>query len=264
MTAQHDGSVLHRVSALGFGLFAYLVFLVSVLYYTGFLANVGVPRGIDEGQVVPLAEAVGINVGLIALFGLLHSGMARSWFKRHWTRVVPEPIERSTYVLTSAIVLLAIAWFWRPLPTVIWDIDGLAGWAFWGAFGLGLAIVILSSAQISHTRLFGLRQVYDYYADQESSPVSFQTPGFSQYVRHPLMTGTFLWFWATPHMTIGHLLFAGGFTVYILVGTYLEERMLIDAYGEAYREYRRSVSMFLPRPWISVEPISDDAESTQE
>ena len=119
MIAQHDKPLLYRASVLGYGSFAYLGFLLSVLYYIGFLANVGVPKGIDEGSVVPFTEAVAIDVGLMALFGFLHSGMARSRFKDHWTRVVPEAIERSTYVLTSAIVLLAIAWFWRPLPTVI-------------------------------------------------------------------------------------------------------------------------------------------------
>lgn len=264
MAEQDDTPALYRVSVLGYGLFAYLVFQVSILYYVGFLANVGVPKGIDEGAVGPMANAVAVNVGLIALFGLQHSVMARSWFKDRWTRVVPDPIERSTFVLASAIVLLAIAWFWRPLPTVIWDIGGLAGWLLWGVSGLGLVIVILSSYQISHTRLFGLRQVYDYYRGQEFSAVPFQTPGFYQYVRHPLMTGILLWFWLTPQMTVGHLLFAGGFSIYILVGTRLEERMLMDVHGDAYWKYRQQVPMFFPRPGRSVTSVSDEPESSQE
>lgn len=264
MTAQTDGPILYRVSALGYGLLAYLAFLFTVLYYVGFLANVGVPSGIDEGPTRPLVEAVAINGGLVALFGLQHSVMARSWFKDRWTRVVPEPVERSTLVLTSALALLALAWFWQPLPTVIWNVVGPARWVLWGVFGLGLAIVVLASYQISHTSLFGLQQVYDYYRERESSPPPFQTPGMYRYVRHPLMTGILLWFWATPHMTLGHLLFAGGLTGYVLVGTRLEERMLVDVHGDAYREYRRTVPMLFPRPGRSVDSTPDDEGRVRE
>lgn len=253
MTAQNQRSALYRASILGYGLIAYAAFQLLVLYYIGFLANVVVPKGIDEGVTGPTAQAFAINIGLITLFGLQHSVMARGWFKTRWTRLIPEPIERSTYVLSSVIVLFAIAWFWRPLPTVIWDIDGLAGWAIWGVFGLGLVIIILSSSQIDHASLFGLKQVYAFYRGREFSPPSFQTPGFYRYVRHPLMTGTLLWVWATPHMTVGHLLFAAGFTVYILVGTHLEEQMLLDAYGEDYEAYRRRVPRFFPRQGKAVD-----------
>lgn len=252
MATQSPQSALYRASILGYGLIAYLAFQLLVLYYIGFLANVVVPKGIDEGVTGPTAQAFAINIGLIALFGLQHSGMARGWFKTWWTRLIPEPIKRSTYVLISAIVLFTIAWFWRPLPTVIWDINGLAGWAIWGVFGLGLAIIILSSSQIDHASLFGLKQVSAFYSGREFSRPSFQTPGFYRYVRHPLMTGTLLWVWATPHMTVGHLLFAAGFTVYILVGTHLEEQMLLEAHGESYEEYRRRVPRFFPRPGKAV------------
>lgn len=146
----------------------------------GFLANVGVPTGIDEGTVVPVGEAVAVDVGLIALFGVQHSVMARSWFKDRWTRLVPEPVERSTYVLTASLVLLAVAWLWRPIPTVVWDIDGAGAVALWGVFGLGLAIVV-SSFQISHAGLFGLQQVYAYARGREVSPVPFQTPGLGSH-----------------------------------------------------------------------------------
>lgn len=264
MTADPDIPLPYRVTVLGYGIVAYLAFLFTVLYYVGFLANVGVPSGIDEGLTGPAIRAVVINSGLIALFGLQHSVMARSGFKDRLTRLVPDAIERSTFVLSSAIVLLTVAWFWRPLTFVLWDVGGPARWALWGVFGLGVVIVVLSSFQISHTSLFGLQQVYDYYSGRESSPPPFQTPGLYRYVRHPLMTGILLWFWATPHMTVGHLLFAGGFTIYILVGTQIEERMLIDVHGEAYREYRQTVPRFFPRPGRSADSISDDTESTQE
>lgn len=256
MATQNRQPALYRMSILGYGLLAYAAFQLLVLYYVGFLANVVVPKGIDEGVTGPTAQAVAINIGLIALFGLQHSVMARGWFKTRLTRLIPETIERSTYVLSSVIVLFAIAWFWRPLPTAIWDFNGPAEWAIWGVFGLGLAIIVLSSYQIDHASLFGLKQVYAYYKGREFSPPSFQAPGFYRYVRHPLMTGTLLWVWATPHMTVGHLLFAAGFSVYILLGTHLEEQMLLDAYGEKYEEYRRRVPRFFPRPGRTVDPDS--------
>lgn len=264
MTTESRKPIAHRVSILAYGLIAYLAFLFTILYYIAFLTNLGVSGGIDEGSTSSFAVSVMINSGLIVLFGLQHSVMARSWFKERWTRVIPEPIERSTFVLSSAITLLILAWFWRPLPTVIWDIDGSAAWAIWGVFGLGLGIVILASYQISHTSLFGLQQVYDYYRGREFSHPPFQTPGLYQYVRHPLMTGILLWFWATPHMTLGHLLFAGGLTVYILVGTRLEERLLEDIHGEAYRTYRHTIPMFFPRPGTSVDSIPGDSENGSE
>lgn len=260
MSAQSDTPFPYRVTVLGYGLVAYLAFLFTVLYYVGFLVNVAVPNGIDEGSTGPVMQSVAINIGLISLFGLQHSVMARSWFKDRWTRFIPDPVERSTFVLSSALVLLTIAWFWQPLPAVIWAIDGPGAGVLWGVFGVGVAIVVLSSFQISHASLFGLQQVYDYYSGREFDPPSFQTPGFYQYVRHPLMTGLILWFWATPRMTVGHLLFAGGFTIYILVGTHLEERMLLDIHGEAYREYRQTVPRLFPRPGTTADSISEDTE----
>lgn len=264
MPAEPGKPLLARLPIVGYGLVAYLAFLFIVVYYVGFLANVGVPSGIDEGATDPVVGSVAINGGLIALFGFQHSVMARTGFKDRLTRLIPDAIERSTFVLGSSIVLFTVAWFWRPLPSVLWDVGGLAGWVLWGVFALGLGIVVLSSFQISHTSLFGLQQVFDYYRGRESSPPSFQTPGFYRYVRHPLMTGILLWFWATPHMTVGHLLFAGGFTVYVLVGTQIEERMLIDVHGDAYREYRQVVPRFFPRPGRSADSILEDTKSVQE
>jgi protein-S-isoprenylcysteine O-methyltransferase Ste14 len=259
---QRGPSIWRRAVVLGYGLLAYLAFLVTVLYYVGFLANVGVPKGIDEGAVGPLAEAVVIDVGLIALFGIQHSVMARAWFKDRWTRIVPEPIERSTFVLFASVGLLVIAWLWRPVPTIIWELDGVAGSLLWGVYGLGLAIVVLSTFQISHTEFAGLQQVYSYFQGRDPTPIPFQTSGFYQYVRHPMMTGLLLWFWATPLMTGGHLLLAGMFSLYIVFGTRLEERMLLDIYGDEYVEYRKAVPMFFPRPWRSRFPTGSEQEGT--
>lgn len=264
MLAQDTRPISYRLSVLGYGVLAYLAFLITVLYYIAFLVNLGAGIGIDKGPMVPLSQAVAIDIGLIALFGLQHSVMARSWFKGRWTQVIPEPIERSTFVLCSATVLLVIAWIWRPLPMAIWAFDGPARWILWGVYGLGFVIVVLSTFQISHSRFFGLQQVLDYYRGRDTDPPPFQTSGFYQYVRHPMMTGILLWFWATPNMTVGHLLFAGGFTIYILGGTQLEEQMLLDVHGKAYREYRRRVPRFFPRPGTSVDSISEDTGNEKE
>lgn len=264
MTTHPERRLPNRVGILAYGLVAYLVFLLSILYYIGFLANVVVPNGIDEGAVGSTVPSIATDLGLLAIFGIQHSLMARSWFKDRWTRLIPEPIERSTYVLTSALVLLVAALLWRPIPTVVWDVAGVAGWAFWAVFGLGVVLVIVSSFQISHPRLFGLQQVWDAFTGRASAPVQFQTPGFYRYVRHPLMTGLLLWFWATPHMTVGHLLFAGGFSVYILAGTRLEERMLMEDLGAEYRAYRQAVPMFFPRVGRSVDSSPDETSRSRE
>lgn len=260
MSERPDGSVVWRVLALGYGLVAYLSFVVVLFCYVGFLANVGVPKGIDEGAVAPLAEAVAVDVGLLAAFGIQHSVMARSWFKERWTRLVPEPVERSTYVLLASAVLFAVAWWWRPLPAVVWSLDGAARWLAWGLYGLGWLIFVLASFQLSHAELFGIEQVSAYARGREPASVPFRTPGLYRYVRHPLMSGLLLAFWATPRMTVGHLLFAAGFSGYILVGVRLEERSLVDAFGDTYRQYRESVPAFLPRPGRSVESPPDETE----
>lgn len=263
MTGHGKTPLWQRTAVLGYGVLAYLALLVTLLYYVGFLANL-VPKGIDEGATVTLAEAVAVDLGLIVLFGLQHSVMARSRFKDRWTRLIPEAIERSTYVLTASVLLLAIAWLWRPIPTVLWDIDGPARWIFWGVFCLGVILVVVASFQINHAELWGLQQVYAFFRGRDPPEVPFQTPGLYRYVRHPLMAGLVLWFWATPHMTVGHLLFAAGFTGYILVGVRLEERMLIDVHGEVYREYRDTVPMLFPRPGRTVGLVSGERDTTSD
>lgn len=238
--------VWRRVSILGYGFLAYLVALISVLYFVGFLANIGVPKGIDEGPVVPLAETVAVDVGLTILFGIQHSVMARSWLKDRWTRVIPEPVQRSTCVLATGIVLYATAWLWRLIPTVIWKIDGIAGWILWGVFGFGLVFAILATFQNNHAEFTGLQQVLVYHQDRDLASVPFHTPGFYRYTRNPVVLGILIWIWATPQMTAGHLLLAVGFTVYNLIGVPLEERKLSDNFGDEYREYRQTVPRFVP------------------
>lgn len=262
MPTDPEKPLSYRITVLGYGLIAYFAFLITILYYLGFLTNVGVPSGIDEGPTTPVTQAVAINIALVTLFAVQHSVMARSWFKDRLTRLMPDAIERSTYVLSSAVTLLIVAWFWRPLPGVLWDIGGFAGWILWGVFGFGVVIAVLSTFQISHTSLFGLQQVYDCYRERDSAAPSFQTPGFYRYVRHPMMTGLLVWFWGTPHMTVGHFLFAGGFTIYIFLGTQIEERMLIDVHGDSYREYRQVVPRFFPRPGRTANSMS--SRNTQE
>lgn len=266
MDGQPTSSRVRRVSVLGYGLLVYVVTQLLIVYLIGFLANVGVPNGINDGRAGPVGEAVAINLGLITLFGVQHSVMARSWFKDRWTRIIPESIERSTYVLFSSLALLAVAWWWQPLPSVIWDINGIGRWILWAGFGFGWFIVLLSTFQISHTELFGLQQVYAFYRNRAAPTIPFQTPGLYQYVRHPLMTGVFLGIWVTPQMTVGHLLFAVGFSVYILIGVHFEEETLIDAYGEQYEQYRQDVPKFVPRPWQFTDAfsVSTDTNSPQE
>lgn len=236
-----------RVLALLHGVAGYAVFLATFLYAVGFVGGFGVPKAIDDGATGATGIAVLVNLGLLALFGLQHSVMARQGFKRWWTRIVPRPVERSTYVLFTSLVLAALFAFWRPLPHVVWEVEATAvRWLLWGLYAAGWGIVLAGSCMIDHFDLFGLRQVWLYFRGEEYSPPEFQTPGFYRYVRHPLMTGFLLAFWATPEMTAGHLLFAGVSTAYILVALRFEERDLESFHGEAYRRYRRRTPMLVP------------------
>lgn len=238
-----------RIFTFVYGLVCYVLFLGTFLYAIGFVGNLVVPKSIDSGAVGPLWSSVLVNLGLLGLFGLQHSVMARPGFKRWWTRFVPTPIERSTYVLAASLALILLFGLWRPLPEVVWSVEGgLGRAALWGLFGLGWAIVLASTFMISHAHLFGLEQVRDHLrGGTEGSEPRFQTPGLYRYLRHPIMLGFFIAFWATPTMTRGHLLFALVTTAYILVALQLEERDLVAAFGERYENYRRRVPMFIPR-----------------
>lgn len=240
---------MSRLLAMLYGAACYAVFLVVFLYAIAFVAGIGVPRHMDNGAATAWPLALAIDLALLALFAVQHSGMARPAFKRWWTRFVPAPIERSTFVLVSSLVLALLFWQWRPLPLRIWNVDGdLARVTLYALSAVGWLLVLSSTFLINHCDLFGLRQVWRYAKRRGPEPdAPFVTRAFYRIVRHPLMLGFLVAFWATPTMSVGHLLFALMTTGYILIAVkFMEERDLIAQYGDTYRAYQRRVPMFLP------------------
>jgi len=235
-----------RVLAVVYGVLGYLIFLISFLYAIGFVTNFGVPKGIDSGVPGPVLGSVIVNMLLMGLFAVQHSVMARPEFKRWWTKIIPEPIERSTYVLLSSLALLLLYWQWQPIPGLVWSIEGAGATILWAICALGWAVVLLSTLMIGHFELFGLQQVYRHLQNLRPAEPPFGMPGFYALVRHPIMTGFIIAFWATPQMSWGHLLFAAVTTVYILIALQFEERDLIGIFGDRYREYRSKVPMLVP------------------
>ncbi len=239
-----------RAAALIYGLVCYVMFLGVFLYLIGFLGNFLVPKSVDSGLEGPLATALLVNVLLLAIFGVQHTVMARPTFKRSWTKIVPTPVERSTYVLITNLLLILLYWQWRPMTGVIWEVDNTIGRGIlWALFGAGWLLVLVATLQINHADLFGMRQVWLYFRGREYTPVDLATPILYKHVRHPLYVGWITAFWATPSMTAGHLVFAVGTTIYILIAIYFEERNLIEHHGEGYVEYRKRTPMLIPRPW---------------
>ena len=236
-----------RAAALIYGLTSYLIFSLSFAYTPAFLGDFLVPRTIDVGPDSASVHAILIDIILLGLFAIQHSVMARPAFKRWWTRIVPASCERSTYVLISSLLLVLIFWQWRPIPATVWRVEGWPAALLMAVFWLGWLIALLSTFQIDHFELFGVRQVVDALRGAAGGMQAFKTPLLYRLVRHPLMFGMLLAFWATPHMTAGHLLFAVMSTAYILVGVRLEERDLVAAFGASYEQYRRRVPMLLPR-----------------
>ena len=241
--------MLGRITTLLYGVFCYLVFFATFLYAIVFLGDFGVPRTrtIDSGADGPIGWALAINAGLLTLFALQHSIMARSWFKRAWTRIVPPAAERSTYVLFSSLALVILFWQWRPIGGVVWQVENEAArLTIYGVYALGWLLLLVATFLINHFDLFGLRQVYLHFRGQEYTGLPFRTPGLYRFVRHPIYFSWLCIFWATPRMTVAHLVFALATTGYILMAIPLEERDLTRIHGESYRRYRQQVPKILP------------------
>jgi protein-S-isoprenylcysteine O-methyltransferase Ste14 len=242
-----SGSRVFKFIAFLYGMASYLIFFATILYAIGFVMGLIVPKTIDTGVISSGIEAVVVNLLLMTLFAAQHSVMARPGFKAWWTQYVPKPVERSTYVLFASLSLLLLFWQWRPIPQVVWEVANpnfavviamvsLVGWV----------LVFTSTFIINHFELFGLSQVTNHLMNKEAPAARFRTPLLYKFVRHPIYLGFIIAFWAAPVMTVGHMLFAAVTTVYILLGIWLEERDLIDMFGDQYREYRQRVSMLIP------------------
>ena len=240
--------LLRRSAVLLYGVACYSAFFVVFVYFIAFVMDVFVPFSVDRGAVSEPLLAVTVNLALIGLFAVQHTIMARQAFKQWIVRYIPEPAERSTFVLSATLILAALCFFWKPIPGIIWQVESVPlAAATWAICLSGWLLVFASSYMIDHYDLFGLRQVWLYFRRRPYTHPDFVTRGAYNYVRHPLMLGVLLGVWAIPVMTVGHLLLALGFSTYILIGTWFEERDLVRILGEHYRDYQRAVPKLFPR-----------------
>ena len=253
---------MQRIAILAYGGLCYAIFFATFLYLVGFVGNAFVPITVDSGiPAASLGFSLAIDVALIAVFGLQHSVMARPAFKRRWARIVPAAAERSTYVLLSSLALMLQFWAWQPAPNVVWEAESsMARSLLTALFLAGVALVLYSTFLIDHFDLFGLRQVFLYFRGREYSEKRFATPSLYRFVRHPLYVGWFITFWATPTMSVGHLVLALGMTAYMLIAIPYEERDLVRALGASYQRYRERTPMFVPR--LARRPSSASPEAT--
>ncbi len=253
--------MLNRIGIFTYGIVCYAVFFFSFLYLIGFVANFAVPRSIDVGTSIGGMGAIFINLGLLLLFGLQHSVMARPGFKKRWTQIVPASAERSTYVLFSSLVLILMYAAWQPLPGVVWgSSDAITTSIGYAGMALGFVLVLIATFLIDHFDLFGLKQVTLKLLQRRQTPAPFQVRYLYKFVRHPLYLGWLIAFWVTPVMTLGHLIFALGMTAYILIAVQYEERDLIDAFGEDYQRYRAQVPMLVPLPGQSHQTVKPQGD----
>ena len=239
-----------RILALLYGIVVYVLFAGAFLHAIAFVTGLPVLKTIDTGPVVPVAQAIIINTLLMGLFAVQHSVMARKGFKRWWTRFVSPAVERATYVLAATLALMLLLWQWRPIPTIFWQVsDPTWSLALTGLSLFGWLFAIASTFMINHFELFGLHQVFNNLGGRQTGAMRFKTPMLYKLVRHPIYLGFIIAFWATPVMTAGHLLFAAVTTAYVFVGILLEERDLVDQFGDEYRNYRERVGMLTPKVW---------------
>jgi protein-S-isoprenylcysteine O-methyltransferase Ste14 len=261
----HKEITVRALLSFLYALAAYVACMATLTYFIGFSGNLYVPKSVDVGATTGWIEAVGTDVLLLVLFGVQHSVMARRGFKRWWTRVVPEVVERSTFVVATCVVLALMFWLWVPITApVVWRVENKAAVALlWGLFGLGCVIVVVSTYLINHFELFGLQQAFAALTRRSAPQSDFKTPLFYRYVRHPLYVGLLLGFWCVPVMTAGRLLFALGLSAYTLIGIAFEERDLLLQFGERYRAYRREVGMLVPRGRAFKQAAGSDAPAAR-
>lgn len=241
---------MKRPTLLLYGFACYVLFNISFLYMAGFLSEKLVPKAINDGEIISLPTAIAINSFLIFLFGFFHSLMARKRFKDWWVGIVSKDAERSTYVLQASLFLSLVMWQWQPMPQTLWQVQGAFALAVYGIMAIGILVVLISTFLIDHFELFGLSYVWSASRSKPAPDPTFQTPLFYKLVRHPMQLGVVITVFATPHMTLGHLLFASAMTLYIVIGLHFEERSLVREFGDEYRAYQRRVPMLFPIPKI--------------